>query len=109
MALPIRYLILALVMVGGAVIAINRSNLNVAIVSMARTQLPDPNSTILEECPIPDDHEHHTKKQSLGNSTLQGDDDDIEDNRYDWDEETKGNILGAFFYSYMVLQIPGVC
>ena len=26
---------------------------------------------------------------------------------FDWDEETQGLILGAFYYGYMISQIPG--
>ena len=26
---------------------------------------------------------------------------------FDWDEETQGYVLGAFFYGYIVTQLPG--
>ncbi len=30
-----------------------------------------------------------------------------EDGKYTWDQETQGLILGAFFYGYIVMQVPG--
>lgn len=36
-----------------------------------------------------------------GNSTSE------KQGEFNWDEQTQGNILGAFFYGYMVSQVPG--
>ncbi|KAG6442390.1 hypothetical protein O3G_MSEX002284 [Manduca sexta] len=33
--------------------------------------------------------------------------DDAETNRFDWDEETQGIILSAFYYGYIVTHLPG--
>ncbi|KAK3802945.1 hypothetical protein RRG08_051701 [Elysia crispata] len=49
---------------------------------------PDTNGT----CPSP---------PGWGNSTSD------KPGEFHWDEQTQGNILGAFFYGYMVSQIPG--
>ena len=31
----------------------------------------------------------------------------FEGEKFDWDAQTQGNILGAFFYGYVITQIPG--
>lgn len=51
-------------------------------------------------CPVP----HH--KYSNG-SDVEGDPQRISHGpKYEWDQSDQGNILGAFFYSYIVLQVP---
>ncbi len=30
-----------------------------------------------------------------------------EDGKFTWDQKTQGLILGAFFYGYIVMQVPG--
>ncbi|XP_059618259.1 sialin [Phlebotomus argentipes] len=71
-----------------------RVNLSVAIVAMVNhTAIPDQdNSTLDDVCP------------ARGNST---DDGPVLNGEFDWDESTQGIVLGAFFYGYVLTQIPG--
>ena len=36
-------------------------------------------------------------------STASGNDDE---DKFEWDEVTRGHILGAFFYGYLTTQVP---
>lgn len=68
-----------------------RVNLSVALVAMVNSTAPDTNSTNTSvECP---------ESSSNSTSTSSGE--------FNWDETSQGLILGAFFYGYIVTQLPG--
>uniref|UniRef100_A0A1B0DG88 Major facilitator superfamily (MFS) profile domain-containing protein n=1 Tax=Phlebotomus papatasi TaxID=29031 RepID=A0A1B0DG88_PHLPP len=71
-----------------------RVNLSVAIVAMVNhTAIPEQNTTNLDDvCPAP------------GNDTDNG---PVLNGEFAWDESTQGIVLGAFFYGYVLTQIPG--
>lgn len=102
MDFPIRYLILALIILASSVIQMSRLNLNVAIVAMVRKPIKDSNETkiVKGSCPLPkvDNEEHlNSTKRTRTDSPI-----------YDWSESDQGILLGSFFYSYVAMQIPGV-
>ncbi|KAL8609427.1 hypothetical protein ACOMHN_006614 [Nucella lapillus] len=68
-----------------------RVNLSVALVAMVNSTSSNDNGTNSEECP-----ENSTTNS---NSTLNGE--------FNWDENTQGQILGSFFYGYILTQLPG--
>lgn len=79
-----------------------RVNLSVAIVSMVRH-----------------DHDHGHKKQltqgtpdlplnaSEGSGNWRGGNTGASGGEFEWDERVQGLVLGAFFWGYVVLQLPG--
>jgi len=71
-----------------------RVNLSVAIVAMVNNTAIAGNSSInnsSDTCPLP------------ANST----DSDVTEGPFNWDEKEQGLILGAFFYGYVLTQVPG--
>lgn len=84
---------------GLAAVYMMRINLSVAIVDMVRT----PNTTTF--------FGRSGSGGSSGNGSEQCENDESGDSEnngeFDWDGETQGLILGAFFWGYMVTQIPG--
>lgn len=90
--LPIRYIILFIVLIATAIEYICRYNINVSMVAMVKPI----NHTGVEYniCPLP-------KKSNDSNVPSH-----IPTGVYDWDSQTQGIILGAFFYTYTLMQIP---
>uniref|UniRef100_A0A0B7A1X2 Sialin n=1 Tax=Arion vulgaris TaxID=1028688 RepID=A0A0B7A1X2_9EUPU len=70
-----------------------RVNLSVALVAMVNTSqsASSSNSSIDNECPDP----------YGGNSSAKY------TGEFNWDQKTQGNVLGAFFYGYIITQLPG--
>ncbi|CAO1381808.1 unnamed protein product [Diamesa tonsa] len=71
-----------------------RVNLSISIVSMVNNSaiiIPS-NETLTDVCPIP----------TPTNSSIPA-----RDGEFVWDEATQGIVLGAFFYGYVLTQIPG--
>lgn len=70
-----------------------RVNLSVAIVAMVNNTAIHSNTSVInnDTCPFP------------ANTTSS----DTSDGPFDWDESEQGLILGAFFYGYVLTQIPG--
>ena len=89
--IPIRYIVLFMVLVATAVEYICRYNINVSMVAMVKPV----NHTGMEYnvCPLP--------KKSNESDQLH-----VPTGTYDWDSRTQGVILGAFFYTYTLMQIP---
>ncbi|XP_063041345.1 sialin [Engraulis encrasicolus] len=85
---------------GFAVVYGLRVNLSVAMVAMVNNSSPEPslNHSVHQECPVP--------TPSSDNSTQEPDEPDGT-RRFAWDSETQGMLLGAFFFGYLLTQIPG--
>ncbi|KAI1308244.1 putative inorganic phosphate cotransporter [Halotydeus destructor] len=89
----VRYLVLFLVSLAIAVDYFTRSNINVAIVSMA---LPlNATHEVSDVCPIPTSTANATDVKPTSSAP-----------RYDWSMTAQGSILSSFGYSYLVMQIP---
>jgi len=77
-----------------------RVNLSVAMVAMVNHTLAngnqshndDNNNNVSESCPFP----------VKNNQTNQD-----EEGEFNWDQKTQSTLLGAFFYGYLVMQVPG--
>ncbi|KAK7475888.1 hypothetical protein BaRGS_00032856 [Batillaria attramentaria] len=67
-----------------------RVNLSVALVAMVNSTSAA-NSSVSDECP----------DTGSDNATT------TETGEFEWDENTQGQVLAAFFYGYIVTQIPG--
>lgn len=85
--LPVRYFILALVLVSTAVEYVCRYNINVSMVAMARTlnHTEDPTGT----CPVP---------KSNNSSRLHP-----HEGSFDWDARTQGKVV-----SFTVIHMPSI-
>ncbi|XP_025090955.1 sialin-like [Pomacea canaliculata] len=92
--IPARYILTFMSFLGFFNVYCLRANLSVAIVSMVNSTTKE-NASVTEECPEP------TKANNTNSTST------TSTGEFDWDEKTQGLILGAFFYGYVVTQIPG--
>lgn len=85
---------------GFAVVYGLRVNLSVAMVAMVNNTSPQPtlNHTVIQECPAP---------SSRTDNSTQAPDEPDGTPQFVWDSETQGMLLGAFFFGYLLTQIPG--
>ncbi|XP_035284686.1 sialin isoform X1 [Anguilla anguilla] len=83
---------------GFAVVYGLRVNLSVAMVAMVNSTSvhPSTNHSLVHVCPAP---------PSGYNSSTSAQQDGIP--QYSWDTDTQGYLLGAFFFGYLLTQIPG--
>lgn len=107
----VRFLLLVIMVTSSVIVYVNRTNLNIAIVSMTKQHETTSN---VSGCPIehpietpvmPDDNGTTPAPRSiLLNAITETNRED--DKKYDWDQSTQGLVLGSFFYSYFVFQVP---
>ncbi|KAI1304607.1 Sialin [Halotydeus destructor] len=95
MSFPVRYLIVLLTSLSITVDYVTRSNLNVAIVSMVKPE--NATDDRLAVCHVPVPMNSSSEPNAKPNSTAP---------RYDWSPQVQGLILGTFFYSYVLMQVP---
>lgn len=90
-----RHLVVLLANIGLAIVYGLRSNLSVALVAMVNeSYVPKANTTdVHNSCPIP-----ISKNTSSPSSASQGE--------FTWSRDTQGFILSAFFWGYLVPQLP---
>uniref|UniRef100_UPI003AAB7B69 sialin n=1 Tax=Centroberyx gerrardi TaxID=166262 RepID=UPI003AAB7B69 len=88
-----------LMFLGFSVVYGLRVNLSVAMVAMVNTTDPRPalNSSVVPACPAPAGKDNTSQSLSQPDGTPQ----------YSWDSETQGWLLGAFFFGYLLTQVPG--
>ncbi|KAK7475883.1 hypothetical protein BaRGS_00032851, partial [Batillaria attramentaria] len=87
-----RHALAANAFVGFFVVYCLRVNLSVALVAMVNST-SSANDSDNDECPDSTPNNASTSAASTG--------------EFDWDENTQAVILGAFFYGYVVTQVPG--
>ena len=68
-----------------------RINISVALVDMVKSEQSNDNKSINENCPVRD-----------SNSSS----DEADDGTFEWSSGQQANVLGAFYYGYMVTQLP---
>jgi len=89
-----RYVFCVMSFLGFVNVYAMRVNLSVAIVAMVNNTAISPNSTYNNDtCP--------NLEPVPSNTTHNG------DGPFNWDSEEQGLILGAFFYGYVLTQVPG--
>lgn len=105
MAIPVRWLVVVVTFLATVVDFINRLNINVAMVSMVEHQSFTANETnariVNAACPWP---EASFENQAASSESFRMS--KREAPRFDWDPSTQGLILGGFFYSYIIVQVP---
>lgn len=89
--LSCRYVLAGMSCSGFCVVYLLRVNLSVALVAMVNSTYADAKATANNpEC-----------QRNTANVTR------VKDGEFKWDQEMQGLILGAFFYGYIVTQLPG--
>lgn len=95
---PARWKLACLMFLGFYMVYALRVNLSVAMVAMVNRTIPDSKDNVsIYICP------EHSDEQF--NSTDDKDTPKVQ--VYNWSSKTQGIILGAFFYGYVITQIPG--
>lgn len=94
----VRHLMLFMITLGIFLVYSMRVNLSVTIIAMINTTATQGNESkvLTSECPLSSD-----SGSSLSNHS------DIPSGEFLWDQETQSYVLNAFFYGYIVTQIPG--
>ena len=97
----VRFIILALCVTAACFASITRYNLNIAIVDM--TNHPASFRTT-------NTSSSHDQEDDLSPTALPEEDVYRLLAHYNWDQQLQGTILGSFFWTYMIFQVPaGVC
>ncbi|XP_029848750.2 sialin [Ixodes scapularis] len=93
--LPMRYVMCFMISLGVFLVYSMRVNLSVTIIAMVNTTATDANSTDMVNmaCPV--------------SSNQTSPDDSKKTGEFLWDQVTQGYVLNAFFYGYIITQIPG--
>lgn len=106
--IPVRFLILALIVLATAIDYVTRVNINIAIVTMVK-QNSSHHDVHGEVCPFsPNEVPHNevTTKAAENESSHRMIRPEEEASRFNWSPTTQGVILGSFWWSYMAMQIP---
>ncbi|EEC13264.1 exuT, putative [Ixodes scapularis] len=90
-----RYVMCFMISLGVFLVYSMRVNLSVTIIAMVNTTATDANSTDMVNmaCPV--------------SSNQTSPDDSKKTGEFLWDQVTQGYVLNAFFYGYIITQIPG--
>ena len=96
-----RFVIAFLIFCSTTAIYIGRINLSIAIVEMSLKSNKTNNNILTDACPA--------QTKSINQSTIIEDKQTQSDKakKFDWNETKQGIILGAFFWGYVLFQIPG--
>lgn len=103
----VRFFILFLCVMATSISYIARTNINIAIVSMVEDPVTSArasgNVTVPNVCPTPETTFQNEGKTSLLKSPASA---EPKHKRHKWDQRFQGLILGAFFYPYILFQMP---
>ncbi|XP_034250365.1 uncharacterized transporter slc-17.2-like isoform X2 [Thrips palmi] len=102
--LGVRHLQACLMTLGSFVAYALRANLSVAVVAMVRTR-PRIEPTLVT-VPLNETSLLNGSVVGLAGEGMVGDV-ETDDMMFDWDEKVRGALLSAFFWGYMVSQVPG--
>lgn len=101
--IPIRSIILSLIVMATAVDYITRVNINIAIVTMVKVNSSS-SDVRGDVCPLSGYHAHRNLNSSSTSHSMAPANRDAE--RFDWSPTTQGVVLGSFWYTYMLMQVP---
>lgn len=101
--MPVRSIILCLIVMATAIDYITRVNINIAIVTMVKLNTSHVDFST-EVCPLSGYHVKHTQNSSSSTAAKVGLVDEME--QFEWSPTTQGVVLGSFWYTYMLMQIP---
>lgn len=115
MAVQFRFVILLLCVTASTIAYITRQNINIAIVSMvedvveAAAAKSTSNKPSLDICPTQQKEFQSVASREFKNSsrtTTVSSSSSRFTHRYSWDQSVQGIILGSFFYTYILFQMP---
>lgn len=104
--IPLRYLMVSLIILATAIDYITRVNINIAIVTMVSSN--SSHSAIQRStCPV----KHVTSSSGVNSTDSESIDYSQHEPKYpgqqfDWSPTVQGIILGSFWYSYILMQVP---
>lgn len=109
------YVIAAVIFTSTLSIYIGRINLSTAIVEMAQKSNSDKKIIFLDVCNTTGfetlsnttSTSYSSSNRTLNNLLNFSKKESETAQKFDWDEKTQGLILGAFFWGYFLLQVPG--
>lgn len=100
----LRFFICFLCVLAACLSYVCRGNINIAIVSMAGQPHENVNHSVIIHSPVcPENEILLSASQVSFNSSAQSSD---HDKTYDWSQSLQGFILGSFYYSYILFQMP---
>lgn len=100
----VRFFVLFILVMSSIVVYVNRTNLNIAIVDMTIKHEYNVN---ISGCPV--SPYNTTESTSLSTNIMLFkaiDETGSKGKKYEWDQSTQGTILGSFFYTYFLFQVP---
>lgn len=103
--IPVRSIILSLIVMATAIDYITRVNINIAIVTMVKVNVTDVDIDG-EVCPLSGYHVKQTRNSSASSGTKGAHPLIDEREQFEWSPTTQGVVLGSFWYTYMLMQIP---
>lgn len=89
-------------MLGVTMAYVMRACLGITLTQMVKTVVVDsgPKGGQLKTCPMPEIQAQSSNKSDWA---MHKDNDD----QFDWDEKTQGEVLSAFYYGYIITHLPG--
>jgi MFS family permease len=103
----VRFFILFLCVTATSISYIARTNINIAIVSMVEDPIASAqssgNTSVPDVCVRIEPKGQSGDKSSILKSGI---DDEPKHKKHKWDQKFQGLVLGAFFYPYIMLQMP---
>ncbi|KAM7293175.1 hypothetical protein ISCGN_026305 [Ixodes scapularis] len=101
--LPMRYVMCFMISLGMFLVYSMRVNLSVTIIAMVNTTATDANSTHMVNmaCPAPSNQTSPDDSKKTGEFLWD------QTGEFLWDQVTQSYVLNAFFYGYIITQIPG--
>ncbi|VVC45758.1 Sugar transporter, conserved site,Major facilitator superfamily domain,Major facilitator [Cinara cedri] len=98
-----RWVMALMGMLGVTMAYVMRACLGITLTQMVKPVLVDADSVTAVKhnyCPVPESSSQNSKS----NRTMH-----VEDysDRFDWDDETQGKVLSAFYYGYIITHLPG--
>lgn len=92
-----RLVILMMAVAATGIDYLSRTNITMAIIAMSNHSV-ESNTSIKDVCP----YNYNEKNSSTDLQTLKV----LPGPKFDWDQKMQGMILGSFFYSFVLMQVP---
>lgn len=104
--IPVRFVMVSLILLATSIDYITRVNINIAIVTMVQSNSSH-SSSQLSTCPItPESSTLVSAGDGQSSAIKVSHDVNYPGQQFDWSPTVQGIILGSFWYSYILMQIP---
>lgn len=104
--IPQRWVMTVLGMLGVTMAYVMRACLGITLTQMVKPVIVDLEKALSSEhnyCPVPETTHSHKDNKTAADHSHEFDYID----RFDWDEESQGQVLAAFYYGYLITHLPG--